>query len=70
MPRKSFSISFVHLRFVKFQLNKGKWSKMTLRICLFAVNLFEYHSIKVDRAELLSLSILSFQESRSLTYNT
>ena len=33
---------------------------MTLRykICLFAVKLFEDHGIKVDRAELLSLSIL------------
>ena len=34
---------------------------MTLRskICLFAVKLFEDHGIKVDRAELLSLSIVS-----------
>ena len=35
-------------------------SKMTLpfKICLFAVKLFENHGIKVDCAELLSLSII------------
>ena len=33
---------------------------MTLqpKICLFAIELFEGHGIKVDRAELLSLSIV------------
>ena len=36
----------------------GKWAKMTLqyKIYLFDVKLFEEHGIKVDRAELLSLS--------------
>ena len=35
---------------------------MTLRckICLFAVKLFENHVVKVDRAEILSLSIYVF----------
>ena len=44
---------------MKLELNKGKWSKMTLRykICLFAVKLFEDHGIKVDRAERLFWSI-------------
>ena len=59
MPKKSCSISVINLRFVKFQLNKGKWSKMILqyKISLFAVKLFEDHGINVDRAEILSLSI-------------
>ena len=59
MHKTSCSISVNYQRFVKFYLNKGKWSKMTLRykICLLAVKLFEDHGIKVDRAELLSLSI-------------
>ena len=41
---------------------------MTVRykICLFAVKLFEYHDIELDRAELLSLSI--FGNIASLTY--
>ena len=62
MPKTSCSISVIHLRFVKFKLNKEKLSKMTLRykICLFAVKLFEDHDVKVDRAEFLSLSILFY----------
>ena len=44
---------------MKFKLNKGKWSKMTLRykVCLFPVKHVEDHDINVDRAELLSLNI-------------
>ena len=59
MSKTSCSISVIHLRFMKFLLNKGKWSKMTLRykICLFAIKLSEDHGVKVDRAKLLSLSI-------------
>ena len=57
MPKKSCSISVIHLRFVKIKLNKGKLSTMTLqyKIYLFTVKLFDDHGIKVDRAELLSL---------------
>ena len=51
--------SHIHLRFMKFSLSfKGKWSEMTF--CLFAVKLSDDHDIKVDRAELLSLSICCF----------
>ena len=59
MFKKSCSISVIDLRFMKFKLNRGNWSKMTLRykICLFTIKLFEDHGIKVDRVELLSLRI-------------
>ena len=51
---------------MNFYVNKGKWSKMLLRhkICSFAVKLFEYHGIKVDSLELLSLSINVVQRFR------
>ena len=43
----------------EIELNKGKWSKMTLRYktCLFDVKHVEDTGIKVDRAELMSPSI-------------
>ena len=54
--------SAVQMRFMKLLLNKKKWSGMALRykICLFAVKLFEDHSIKLDHAELLILNLYMY----------
>ena len=59
MSKTSCSISIIHLRYMKFLLTKGKWSKMTCdtKFVYFAVMIFENQGIKVDRAELLSLGI-------------
>ena len=65
MSKKSYRISVIHLISMKVLPNKGNWSKMTLRYKFgsFAVKLFEDHGIKLDRTELLSLSILVVPES-------
>ena len=41
-------------------LDKDKWLELSLRykFCLYAIKLCEDHGIKLDRAELLSLSII------------
>ena len=40
---------------------------MRYKICLFAVKFFEDHDIKVDRAELLSVSIHALYLQTTLT---
>ena len=61
MSKQACSISVIHVRFMTFSRNKDKWSMMTLRYksCLSAVNLFEDHGIKMDRAERLFVCLIS-----------